>query len=117
MLVLLVHGHHRRPVILDRLVERSELDLLRPPRLVADLARGDLVEVVRADSDEGALAGEVGVQLVLEVDEGGVAERGELDVAEDGRGEVGADLGRLGRDADDALLAWWGGLEDVGRDA
>lgn len=73
--------------------------------LVRDVAGSDLVEVVRPDRDEGALPGQVGVELVLQVDKARVAELVKLDVAEDGRGKVRADLGRLGLDADRSLLA------------
>lgn len=75
--------------------------------LVGDVARRDLVEVVGADGDERATASEVLVELVLEVDEAGVVELVEADVAQDGRREVGADLGRLGLDVDGALRALW----------
>lgn len=60
---------------------------------------------MRPDRDEGALPGQVGVELVLQVDKARVAELVKLDVAEDGRGKVRADLGRLGLDADRSLLA------------
>ena len=75
--------------------------------LVGDVARRDLVEVVGADGDERTTASEVLVELVLKVDEAGVVELVEADVAQDGRREVGADLGRLGLDVDGALRALW----------
>jgi hypothetical protein len=53
---------------------------------------------VCANGDELALAGDVLVELVLEVDEGGIGAGCEVDVAEDRTGKVRSDLGNLG---------WW----------
>ena len=94
---------------------------------------------MRPDRNEGALPGQVGVELILQVDKARVAKLVKLDVAEDGRGKVRSDLGRLGLDADRSLLALhthkllvhlsvWGvpvsrdtyggsGFEGIGRDA
>lgn len=57
------------------------------------------------DGDKGTPPRQVLVQLVLQVDEACVVELVELDVAEDGRGEVGPDLRGLRLDADSACLA------------
>lgn len=51
----------------------------------------ELVEVMRADGDEGALAADVLVELVLEVDEAAVVRRIERDVAQDGADDERAD--------------------------
>ncbi len=128
----LVQLHHLGRGVLLGLVQRSKLDLGRRQSLrshhpvnitsllnkhsssqagsgrtdlVRDVAGSNFVEVVRPDRDEGTLPGQVGVELVLQVDEARVAELVKLDVAEDGRGKVRADLGRLGLDADRSLLA------------
>lgn len=50
---------------------------------------------MRPHSDERPLPRQVGMKLVLQVDEGGVGELVEGDAAEDGRGKVGSDGCRL----------------------
>lgn len=57
-----------------------------------------------SDSNEGSLPRQVGVKLVLKVDEGSVVERVEFDVTENRGREVGTDLGSLLADVDNALL-------------
>lgn len=65
-----------------------------------------------SDGDEGSVSGQVLVQLVLQGDEGVVAFGGELDVAQDGAGNVGSDLERVGGDGDGLGLGILG-LDDL----
>jgi hypothetical protein len=100
----LVKNHQLLSRVLLLLVQRRKLDLLRRQRLVTNRPGRDLVQIVRSDGDEGTFAREVGVELVLEVDKGGVVELVELDVAEDRGGEVRADLGNFFLDVNGAFL-------------
>ena len=99
VLVGLVELHQLLAVHLLGLVEGHEADVLGGLGLVREGAL-DGVEIVGADGDKGSLAGQVLVQLVLQADEGLVSLGGELDVAQDGAGDVGADLLAVGADGD-----------------
>lgn len=79
----LVELHHFRACHLLRLVQGSELDLVRRKSLVGE-GTLDCVEIMGTNSDQSTLSGQVLVQLVLQGDEGLVAGLCELDVSEDG---------------------------------
>lgn len=99
VLVGLVELHQLLAVHLLGLVEGDEADVLGGEGLVGEGALNG-VEVVGADGDEGSLPGQVLVKLVLEADEGLVSLGSELDVAQDGAGDVGADLFALRANGD-----------------
>lgn len=68
MPVLLVDCHELSSSVLSVLIQRRKLDLVRVLAHVPERAL-DRIQVVRADGDKLALATQVLVQLVLEVDE------------------------------------------------
>lgn len=104
VLVGLVKGHELLAGHLLGLVERDELEGLGVERLVGEGAF-DGVEVVGTHGHERSVTGKVLVQLVLQTNERVVALLRELDVAEDGTGDEGADLEGFGVDGDDLLLS------------
>ncbi|KAI5302025.1 hypothetical protein KEM55_001353, partial [Ascosphaera atra] len=94
VLVLFIEGHQLLAVHALGLVQGRELDVLGRARLVREGAL-DGVEVMRANGDQGTLAREVLVQLVLQGDEAVIAGLVEAHVAQDGAGDVGSYLGGL----------------------
>lgn len=118
MLVVFVIGHEFLGIHLLGLVQRLELDILGREGLVRE---GPLyrIQIMRANRHQRTVPRQVGVQLVLQADEGLVPILGELDAAQDGAGDEGPDLRRLGLDGDDVRLPVLGLDDGVlgGRDA
>ena len=87
----LVESHQLLTVHLLGLVQGSELDILGRTSLIGE---GPLngIQIVSTDGDKGSLTGQVLVKLILKGDEGLVASRGELDIAENSTGDVWTDL-------------------------
>ena len=90
----LVELHHLLAVHLFRLVQGSELDVLRGKGFVGEGSL-DGVQIMGANGDQSTLSCEILVELVLEGNEGLVACLGELDVSQNGAREVRSDLRRL----------------------
>lgn len=87
--------HHFFSVHLLSLVKRSKLDVLRRQGLVGERAL-DRVQIVGSDGNKSALSCKVLVKLVLEGNERLIARFGELDIPQDGTGEVWSYLRSLG---------------------
>lgn len=105
MLVLLVKLHHLFASHLLGLVQRGKLDLIRWQSLVGKRTL-DGVQIVGSNGDEGTLSCKVLVQLVLKSNERLISGLGELDVPQDGAGEVGAYLGSLQEELVNCLREW-----------
>lgn len=90
----LVEVHQLLAIHLLGLVQRDKLDVLGGQSLVGEGAL-DGVQIVGTNRNQGALARQVLVQLILKGNEGLIASLVELDTSEDGTGHVRSDLGGL----------------------
>lgn len=93
-LTYLVEGHQLLAVHLLGLLQRDKLDVLGRQSLIRE-GTFNGVQVMGANGYKGPLTRQVLVKLILEGDEGVVAGRVELDIAQNSTRDVWSDLGGL----------------------